>query len=121
MKISEALGKLDVQKFNTYDQKLKIGWLSTLDGQLFTEVLSFYEGAPATFTPYTDADLDKQLLVADPYSDLYVKWLIAQTDLANMEITRYNNSLSVFDVAYEKWCSYYNRTHTHKSTANFNV
>ena len=39
MKISEAIGKIDALKPNTYKEDIKIGWLSTLDGIIKKEII----------------------------------------------------------------------------------
>jgi hypothetical protein len=89
----------------------KIGWLSTLDGIIKREIIDTHEGyEDITFTPYdTSTPMDTVLLVPDPYSDVYIKYLFTQIDFNNAEIERYNNSVAMYNVAYMLYSDHYNR------------
>ena len=58
--------------------------------------------------------MDTVLMVPDPYSSLYIKYLTAQIDFYNNEIARYNNSMAMFHVALSAFVDAYNRTHMPK-------
>ena len=45
MKLIEAINKIDALKQNTFTQEDKIGWLSTLDGIIKSEIIDTHEGA----------------------------------------------------------------------------
>jgi len=65
--------------------------------------------------PYDPAkDMDAVLLVPEPYSGLYVKYIAAQVDYYNGEIGRYNNSMVMFNMALAQFIDYYNRTNMHR-------
>lgn len=118
MKIYEALDICDRQKPNGYTREDKIHWLSKLDKMIFDEVVSRHEGGPETFDGYTDATDDMtELLAEDAYADLYVKWLFAQIDFANAEISRYNNSMAMFNALYEAYARAYTRRHMPRQEA----
>lgn len=120
MTIQEAINGIDDIKPNTYTNADKIAWLSELDGMVKLEIIDthyYNEGEEeVTFTPYTDEDMTKELLVPHPYSDIYLKWLEAKIDYANNETARYINSSSVFNGLYTNYNNYYNRTHKPKTT-----
>lgn len=118
MTIIEAINRIDTLKPNTYSPSEKIMWLSTLDGLIKTEIIDTHEGAENVhFIGYTDeTPMDTVLLVPSPHDDLYLKWLEAQIDYANGEITRYNNAMTVFNSAYSTFSNYYNRMHMPKGT-----
>ena len=113
MNIIEAINRIDSLKPNNYTQEEKIRWLSNLDGIIKREIIDTHEGAEAvTFEGYNEEiELDTVLLVPAPYDDIYVKWLEAQIDYANGEYGKYNNSISMYNAAYDAFSKYYNRTH----------
>lgn len=112
MTIMGAINHLDAVKPNGYKQTEKIKWLSTLDGIIKAEIIDTHEGADkVTFTGYTEKSLGETLLVKPPYDDIYIKWLEAQIDYANGEYGKYNNSITLYNTAYDAFAKYYNRTH----------
>lgn len=113
MTITGAINHLDAVKPNGYSQTEKIKWLSTLDGIVKAEIIDTHEGGESvTFKGYDDSTaLTQKLLVPHPYDDVYIKWLEAQIDYANGEYGKYNNSITMYNVAYTAFEKYYNRTH----------
>ena len=116
MTIIEAINRIDSLKPNSYSQEDKIMWLSTLDGDVKTNIIDTHEGSESvTFNGYeADVPLDTVLLVPAPYDDVYIKWLEAQIDYANGETSRFNNSIVMYNTAYSAFQRYYNRTHMPK-------
>jgi hypothetical protein len=51
------------------------------------------------------------LIVNDPYSDIYVQYLIMKIDYFNNEPIRYNNSATMFNSRYLEYAKWYNRQH----------
>jgi hypothetical protein len=116
VKINEAINQLDALKPNTYSGSEKIVWLSRLDAMIKKNIIDTHEGGDVTFTGYDEGtDQSTELIVAEPYDEMYIRWLEAQIDYANGEYERYNNSVELFNTAYEEYKKYYNRTHTPKS------
>ncbi len=115
MTIQEAINRLDSLKPNQYTQPEKIMWLSALDGRIKQEILDTHEGAQVEFVGYTEeTPLSTQLLVTAPHESLYEYWLESQIDYANREFGSYNNSMAMFNSAYNGYWRYYNRTHKPK-------
>ena len=112
MNIIEAIAHIDAVKPNAYSQTEKIRWLSTLDGMIKVEIIDNYEGAEnINFVPYTEDSLLKELLVPHPYDEVYIKWLEAQIDYSNGEYGKYNNSITMYNMAYSAFARYYNKMH----------
>jgi hypothetical protein len=113
MTIREALEKVDKLKPNQFEDEDKIRWLNDLDAKIKTEIIDTHEGADeVTFNGYdADTDTDTELIVPEPYSDIYLHYLFAQIDFNNAEYTRYNNSISMFNSKYNDFAAHYNRTH----------
>ena len=116
MTISEALHRADELKPNTYTDLDKIRWLSTLDGLIKTKIIDTHEGGEdVTFKGYeVDTELSTELLVPAPYDHIYIHWLEAMIDYANDEYDRYQNTMEMYNSAWNAFENYYNRTHMPK-------
>ena len=112
MKIIDAINRIDSLKHNTYTQADKVAWLSTLDGMVKNHIIDTHEGGEVTFNGYDGStDLQTELLIPEPYTDVYLRWMEAQIDYYNGEYEKYNNSMDMFNTAYNGYKNYYNRTH----------
>lgn len=116
MKIIEAINKIDDLKSNTYEQGDKVVWLSRLDGRVKHDLIDTHEGGEGiSFTGYSvESDLETQLLIPEPYDEIYLLWLEAQIDYHNGEYTKYNNSMETYLAAWGAYRNHYNRTHMPK-------
>lgn len=114
MKAWEIIELVDEVKANHYDDKLKMKWLSDLDGLIWSEILSTHEDNPLPdgFPGYAvGRDEETELIVPAPYDSMYRWYLESQIDLANQEINKYNNSKALFNNDYLAFTDYYNRRH----------
>ena len=112
MKIREAIDRIDSLKHNTYTYGEKIEWLSRLDGNIKNQIIDTHEGGQdVIYKPYTENDMDTELLIGAPYDEMYIRYLEAQIDYYNGEIARYNNSMMMYQAAYDAYERFYNRTH----------
>ena len=118
MTIIQAITQLDSLKHNTYSQNDKVRWLSKLDGMVKKQIIDTHKcGHKVIFTSYDEnTDINTELLIPAPYDDVYLRWLEAQIDYHNGEIDKYNNSIMLFQAAYNEFSRYYNRTHMHVGT-----
>ena len=116
MKICDAINQIDSLKHNTYSQRDKISWLSRLDSMVKRLIIDTHEGGEdVVFNGYTDTtDLETELLVPAPFDEIYLRWLEAQIDYANGEYGKYNNSVLMYQTAYDGYANYYNRNHMPK-------
>ena len=113
MKIIEAITNIDNLKHNTYSQNDKVQWLSRLDSNVKRLVIDTHEGGEeVSFAGYTaETDPNTELLVEEPFDDVYLRYLEMQIDYANGEIEKYNNSALLFNEAWNTFQKHYNRTH----------
>ena len=111
MTIMEVIHRINTVKPNSYDQALKIKWLSTLDGIIKKEIIDTHEGAEnVAYNGYTEeTNLMTELIVPAPYDDIYIRYIEMQIDYANGEYGKYNNSRTMFNDAYSAFEKYYNR------------
>lgn len=115
MKIKEAINLVDSLKHNTYALEDKVEWLSRLDLMVKNHILDTHEGEAVMFTGYdSTTDLQTVLLVPEPYTEVYLRWMEAQIDYHNGEYQKYNNAIEMFNAAYQNYRNHYNRTHMPK-------
>ena len=98
----------------TYGEEKVREWLTRLDGSIIAQIIDNYEDSEEVyFEGYTDSTVseDTELVVPSPWDALYLHWIEAQTDYANGEYDRYNNSAQAYSDAYEAYARYYHRTH----------
>ena len=115
MTVREAIDRVDGLKHNTYTYGEKVEWLSELDGIIKNQIIDTHETDDEVFFyGYTEDNMETELLVEAPYDVLYIRWLEAQIDYYNGEIARYNNSMMMYQTAYDTYERYYNRTHMPK-------
>lgn len=116
MKIIEAINRIDALKHNTYTQSDKVEWLSRVDWMVQNHIIDTHECSDAvSFTGYDDnTDTQTELLVPEPYAELYLRWMEAQIDYHNGEYGKYSNAIEMFNTAYEGYQNHYNRTNMPK-------
>jgi hypothetical protein len=116
MKIIEAINRIDDLKHNTYDQKDKLEWLSRLDYMVKRLIIDTHEGGDdVIFSGYDDStDIHTELLIPAPFDEAYLRWMEAQIDYSNGEYDKYNNSIEMYNIAWNAYQNYYNRTHMPK-------
>ena len=129
MTLIQAVNEADNLKPNMYELPEKIKWLSRLDRRIFEEILLMHELSDEekepfmveidgkrifSFCAYNENDQEKELIVQEPYDEMYVHWLSAQIDWNNREYVGFNNSNAMFESVYAKFSSAYNRTHMPK-------
>ena len=58
-----------------------------------------------------DTPVDTELIVPAPYDEVYLFWLQSKIDYWNGEMGKYNNSIMMYNQAYENFEKAYNREH----------
>lgn len=117
MTLDKLLKRIDQQKPNAYTRQEKIEWVNQLDGMVQTKVIDTHADADRFWMAYTDDDGDTELLVPEPFDQIYMHWLEAKIDYANAEYGKYNNSMAMYNAVWSEYCRWYNRTHEPKSQA----
>lgn len=116
MKLTEAVMRVQTLKPSQYSIEDMTRWVSELDGLLYKEYVTWHEGvedvAHGPYDPIEDAETE--LMVPDPYSDVYIKYLMAQIDFYNYEISRYNQSMIMYNSALSAYTDWLNRNYMPK-------
>ena len=111
MTINSAIEAVDTLQPNAFSRAEKITWLSRAEGIVKTMILDTCQDAPE-FSGYTpETDPDTALLVPEPFDELYLRYLQAQMDSANGELTHYANAAALFNTALQAYRNHYIRTH----------
>lgn len=120
MTIMSVITLLQSVKPHQYDDATVVRWISDVEGLLYKEIVCGHEMpvdeegnlVEITHGPYNpETDMDTVLMVPEPYSDVYVKYLAAQIDYHNAEYARYNNSMVMYNMALSAFADWYNRNH----------
>ena len=125
MKLQEAIEEADRMRFgNASTPEDKIKWLSELDNTIYNEVIVthlqplngrwWYRDETGwhfrKFEKYTEDDGEVELIAPEPYSVLYMYWLMAKIDLQARD-TDYDQSNTLFETAYSRFKAWYHRNH----------
>lgn len=114
MKINEAISKALVYKEGyEYGFEQMFGWLVTCEQMLWDQFISRYSDAQER--PHYDpvADGNTELLVPDPYSELYIHYLAGQMCYLNRETTGYVNAKEQYEAMLHRYMALYMRNHSH--------
>ena len=113
MTIQEALDIVDEMKPNMMSRKLKIKYLSEIEGLIHTEILMRHEHTEEeeTCPVYTEeSDPGTVLIVPDQYAKVYTDWLMTKIDIQNQEDARYNVDRAQFENSYDTMSDWWTRT-----------
>lgn len=116
MRIVDAINRIDSLMHNTYNQGDKVSWLSRVDSMVKRHIIDTHEnGEDVVFIGYDDStDIQKVLLMPEPYDEAYLSFIEAQIHYYNGEYEKYNNAMDMFNTVFQSYKNYYNRTHMPK-------
>ena len=116
MTISTCIEQVNRLRPVAYDENTIASWLLELDGKLFIETQHSELPEPPRKFP---EDGDMPLTAGEPYSNLYVLYVIAMIDFNNREIGAYNNAIELFNAALAEYKTHYIQTHLPPSRFGF--
>ncbi len=115
MTITEIITQVDRVRPNQYDIPQKVRWLSEVEGTVVDEIFNRAEGNEIEFDKYTyESDAERELMIPDRFSDIYISYLLAKVDFHDMETESYNNDVLMYQAAYEQFAAWYRRKHMPK-------
>ena len=117
MTLQEALDQLDEMKPNMMSRKLKVKYLTEIEQLIYDEIVMRHEhpelmGGKPVYNE--DSDDGTVLIIPDPYSSVYLYWLMTKVDIQNQEDARYNIDRQHFESAYDTMSDWYTREHMPK-------
>ncbi len=113
MTIREAIERADTLRPNMISDTEKRLWLAQLDGAVRKQIHQRHENAAENIAVGADREQKDGtvLLVGEPYTSVYLYWLMAQADLALGELHRYNNDMMLYNMALTEYAVDYKREH----------
>ena len=112
MTVMEAIEEVDKLKPNLFDVANKISWLSRLDYRVYHELWETHQhDTLPEYNGYTKDDTDTELLVEEPWAEMYVFYLSAMIDFHNMEYDGFNASNAMFENKWSEYANHYNQEH----------
>lgn len=123
MTVQEVLTEVEELKPHQYDDSLLIRWLNDVEQRIYTQILSnyVYEEELEPYVPLTENDVERELCIKEMYTDVYKLYLFAMIDFYNNETARYQNSYVMYNMTYQDFANYWNRTHKHKGPDRFKL
>lgn len=111
MTIREIIERVDETKPNSFQEKIKLAWISELEGKIAADVfLMCIDDIRQLQYTYPD-DMDSEPLVTYPHEEIYVYWLEAKIDYANGEYNKYQNSMEMYNEHYGNFVRWFASTY----------
>lgn len=114
MNIQQALDTVDQMMPNMMPRALKIAFLTEIEQMIHREVVMKHEHTEEqeTMPAYTEnTDPGTELIIPDPYSNLYYYYVMAKIDEQNLEWDKYNAHYAIFQNKYDTMNDWYTREH----------
>lgn len=119
MTVKECIHLLDISKPNQFSPEDKYRWLTYLENKIIDEVFRTHHPVwKRGYRQYNAENVEEELLVKEPYAELYVAFLKMKIDEENGETQRYNNSATFFNAYYEDFQKWWHRNHAPAHRAN---
>lgn len=97
MTIQDVIDLVDEVKPNAFTSKVKLAWISALEGRLAADVFLLAPVEIAALQYQYPDDLNTELLVAPPHDDIYALYLQAKIDEGNGEYNKYQNTMQIYN------------------------
>lgn len=132
MTVAGIIEQYNNERPNQVDDSTKLNWLKKLEKMIINEVIISHEhdlednskltltvsGSTlhitnaGSLTHHIDSfDMDSDLLVPEPYDDLYIYFLDQRIALQNNDKTRFNTATTMYNNALLQYQQYFNRTY----------
>ena len=103
MTINQAIAAADAMRPNAYSAEDKRVWVNQVERQL-------QEFAGADYTFYTATDMDKDLLLPEAWSDIYVLYICSLCDYWEQDVAKYNSSAALYNGRLTEYKQEYRRS-----------
>ena len=113
MTIKEVIKKADELRPNAIEEETKAMWVWTLDGDIANMM--------GTKHPANPFPQDGDLLMAHPYDEVYIFYLMAMIDTANRDSTLYANDSVLFNSTYGEAKASWRRANTPQNHQGWRV
>ena len=90
--------------------------LNTIEGRIYTDILEQASDFEGKFLPFEEGEEERELMVPVPFTDVYLYYLAAMIDFYNGDSGRYNDTMVLYNQAWEDYAAYYRERHKPKQT-----
>lgn len=114
MNVSGLIEQYNTERPNNIEDQLKVEWLKRIEQTIVDIVIKNHQGAPddeILDEHLRDFDLFTELLVEEPYDDVYFYYLDQRIALNNNDTKRYNVASQLYNNAMLTYQQKYNREH----------
>lgn len=114
MNIQKALDMADSMLPNMMDRPTKIAFLTEIEQYIHNEIVLKHEHTEEQeqLPAYTeDTDPGTELVIPDPYSNLYYYYIMAKIDEQNLEFDKFNTHWALFENKYDTMSDWFTREH----------
>lgn len=123
MKICDVIDEVKrVKRGYDIDDNVIIRGINTVEAMVFNEIVKGRVGEEKykEFSSYDyDTSRDTQLLIPEPYSNMYEYYCLAQVDAEFDETDRYENDMTRFNQSYKDYAIFYTREHSQIHNYNY--
>lgn len=122
MTVAGIIEQYNTEKPNNVEDMVKIGFLKKCEKMIIDTVILTHMGAPdqEVLDEHIDNfDTDTELLVGEPYDDLYVYYLDQRIAMNVNDTRRYNAAATMFNNALLTYQQKYNREHMALKSKNY--
>lgn len=109
--IKQIVDLVDQLRENAFPASLKVRWIGELDALIALEVMKLDVLEAEQFQYDADADMERDPLVRFPHDNIYHYWLCAKIDAENGEYNRYQNSMQLYNAAFQVYRTWFSRVY----------
>ena len=103
--MQEIITKADEFRPNRFSTNVKIGWCADVDRAMKNDLLP-----DADINDDDYEDTQRELLAPQPYSEMYVYYLLAKISYHDDEIDSYNNNMLQYNTIWDEYARFLQRT-----------
>lgn len=118
--INKVIERVGRTKPNALADETKARYLIGLDRRIYEEITRVDEPERVGPRQFPE-DRDMELIVQEPYDEVYDHYLTAMIEYWMREYDAYNNTTALFQAAYDKFRARWRRDHRPERGPGFNV
>lgn len=113
MKVRDVLAHVNEVKPNVFSDARLMDFLNEVESMAWTEAL---RNDPVDYVVLAvPDDLEKELIIPQPYAKVYGSYIQAMIDFQNEESVSYQNNMEMFNSTWAEYLKYMNRKNDRKN------
>ncbi len=111
MTVNDAIARASLIVGGSVSREMFSKWLTEIELTVIIEVAITHRGGIYDISDVDpNGDGNRVLWAPEPYSELYVNYLVMKSDLFLRDLDQYVNSSRIFAASYQAFTDWYNRT-----------